>query len=369
MFEDFKVPTELVPSDPRFASGPSLVPMKYVKSLYETGPTLLGTSHRKPGVKNLVKSVQEGIAEYFNIPKGYEVVVGNGGATFLWDMMGLGMCNEKSVHYTCGEFSTKWFKAHDKIPWIEAKNVKVEYGEGINPVEVDGYDMTCCTLNETSTGVQLSELTKTSDKSILAMDATSGAGQIACDLSKVDIFYFSPQKVFSSEGGTWFAVMSPKAIERVLNINESDRYFPVIMDWKLAIDNSRKNQTYNTPSISTLYYMNEQLKVMNKLGYDKICSMAEEKAKLIYGWAESKEYLNPYVKDSAFRSRAVATIDVDEKLPVDGLIKTLREQNAVYGIDAYRKLGRNQFRISMFHNILIEDLDKVTKILSLALEA
>lgn len=370
MFENFNCPDELRPTDPRFGSGPSLVPVEHLKNLAETGMHLMGTSHRKSAVKNLVKEVQDGLREYFNLPADYQVVLGNGGATFLWDMIATGMVEKSSLHYTCGEFSTKWYKAHSKVPWIEATQEKVDFGQGINSEIKSGYDMICCTLNETSTGVMMNAVpSNVPDDVIFACDATSGAGQINIDVSKFDLFYFSPQKVFASEGGLFVAFMSPKAIERTKKIAATDRYIPEVMTWSLAIDNSEKNQTYNTPAISTLFLLNEQVKLMNELGYKKVCEMADAKAKLVYDWAESKDYLSPYIKDAAFRSTAVATIDVDESRPVDDLIAKLRKDKVVYDIDAYRKLGRNQFRISLFHNITIENLEKLTKLLSKALES
>ncbi len=370
MFENFEVPKELIPSDPRFGSGPALIPTKHIKSMAETGTKLFGTSHRQPEVKKLVKEVQEGMRTYFTIPKDYEVVLGNGGATFLWDMIGTGMVEKSSSHFVCGEFSSKWHQAHKNIPWIEALENKVEFGQGINPENTPNADTICCTLNETSTGVQLSSLCEVDDKTILAVDATSGAGQIACDISKTDFFYLSPQKVFSGEGGLFISFMSPKAMARVEKIGkDSSRYRPIIMDWSLAIDNSTKNQTYNTPGVCGLYLINETLKEMNTKGFEAVALEAKKKADLLYGWAESKEYLSPYVVDAKFRSHAVATINVDEKIPVDGLIKRLRDLNIVYDIDAYRKLGKNQFRISMFYNVKYADLEKLTKLISTAIES
>ncbi len=370
MFENFTVPKELIPSDPRFGSGPALIPVKHLNSMAETGTKLFGTSHRQSAVRNLVKEVQEGMRNYFNLPKDYEVVLGNGGATFLWDMIGTGMVQKKSTHYVCGEFSQKWYKAHKNIPWIEAVEKKVDFGKGINPQNDRDSDIICTTLNETSTGVQLSSLCEVDDSTLLAVDATSGAGQVPCDISKTDFFYLSPQKVFSGEGGLFISFMSPKAIERTEKIAaDSSRYRPIIMDWKQAIDNSKKNQTYNTPGICGIYLINETLKEMNALGYDKVCELAQKKAQLVYGWAESKDYLSCYIQEKEFRSQAVATIDVDEKIPVDDLIKKLRADNIVYDIDAYRKLGRNQFRISLFHNVKYEDLEKLTKLISFAIES
>lgn len=371
MFENFKVPKELIPSDPRFGVGPSLIPTEAVQNLANTGSKLLGTSHRKMPVRNLVKEVQDGIKTYFNLPSDYEVVLGNGGATFLWDMIGLGLVEKSSSHFICGEFSDKWYRAHNIIPWIKATPVKVEFGEGINPVEEPGHDLICCTLNETSTGVQLSNIpTLKNPETLLGVDATSGAGQIKADFKKIDLYYFSPQKVFASEGGFYVSIMSPKAIARAENIaKDKSRFIPESMKWSNAIENSRNNQTYNTPAISTIFFLNEQIKLMNKLGEDKVIAEAKRKAKLMYGWAEEKSYLSPFVKNSEFRSDAVATIDIDSKYNVDDLTKMLREQNVAVDIDGYRKLNRNQLRIALFHNVSYENLEKLTKIISLAIES
>ncbi|HXH76755.1 MAG TPA: aminotransferase class V-fold PLP-dependent enzyme [Bacteriovoracaceae bacterium] len=371
MFENFKVPKELIPSDPRFGVGPSLVPVAALEKLAQTGHKLLGNSHRKNAVKNLVKEVQEGIKTYFNLPAGYEVVLGNGGATLLWDMIGLGMVEKSSLHYVTGEFSDKWFRSHKLIPWIQAKEVKVEFGQGVNPREEAGHDFICCTLNETSTGVMVSNIPKMKDSNVLlGVDATSGAGQIKVDFNNVDVYYFSPQKVFASEGGLYVAILSPKAIERTLKIAaDKTRYVPEFLKWSLAIENSRANQTYNTPAISTLFFMNEQIKLMNQLGEGKVLEEAQRKARLMYNWAESKPYLKPYIQDAQFRSQSVATIDVDDKFNTEDLSKVLRAQNVAYDIDSYRKLGRNQFRVSLFHNVSYDNLEKLTKIISLAIES
>lgn len=370
MFENFKVPQELIPSDPRFGVGPSLIPTEAVRNLADTGTSLLGTSHRKMPVRNLVKEAQEGIRSYFNLPSDYEVVLGNGGATFLWDMIGLGLVEKSSLHFICGEFSDKWYRAHNIIPWISAKPVKVEFGQGINPTEEPGHDLICCTLNETSTGVQLSDMPVLRNKeTLMGVDATSGAGQIKADFSKIDLYYFSPQKVFASEGGLYVSIMSPKAIERAEKIaKDKGRFIPESMKWANAIENSRNNQTYNTPAISTIFFLNEQVKLMNKLGEEKVIAEAKRKADLVYGWAEEKSYLSPFINNKAFRSQAVATIDIDSRYNVDDLTKVLREQNVAVDIDGYRKLNRNQLRISMFHNVTYENLEKLTKIISLAIE-
>ncbi len=369
MFENLSIPSSLIPDDPRFGVGPSLIPTEYVKRLSSTGVKLLGTSHRKPAVKNLVKEVQDGLIEYFELTD-HDVILGNGGATFLWDMIGLGLTEKCSKHHVCGEFSNKWHAAHSKIPWIETCLEKVEYGQGLITSNSDKCDLIALTLNETSTGVQMKSVPANDDSTIICMDATSGAGQIECTHKNVDFYYFSPQKIFAGEGGLFIGFLSPKAKERALKIQQDEkRYIPTIMDWKLAIDNSKKNQTYNTPSVSNLFFINQQLKDMNKLGRAAINEMAQKKAKHIYDWAESKEYLSCFIKDDAYRSRSVATIDVDEKIPVSELTQKLRDENVIYDIDSYRKLGRNQFRISMFHNVSLENLEKLTQLLSHSIES
>jgi phosphoserine aminotransferase len=370
MFDSLEIPKNMIPTDPRFGSGPSLVPVEFLEALAKTGTEFMGTSHRKPVVKNVVKEIQEGLVKYFNLPSDYLVVMGNGGATLLFDMIGLGIVEKKITHFTCGEFSEKWYKSSKLIPWIEASQNAVEFGKGINGKAVAGSDVIAVTLNETSTGVQLSALPVVDDNTILAVDATSGGGQCPCDLSKVDIFFFAPQKVFASDGGLWIAIMSPKALARAKKIaGDKSRYVPDIMSWTHAITNSEANQTYNTPALATLFIMNEQVKRMNSLGYAEVQNLAKKKANLLYGWAESKPYLSCFIQEKEFRSVAVATIDVDSKVNVDDVIKFLEKKKMVYGIDGYRKLGRNQFRISMFHNISFENLEKLTNLLSHMIES
>lgn len=371
MFEKFEVPNYLLPSDPRFGCGPSVIPMETVHKLAQSGVSLLGTSHRQRGVKGLVKSIQEGLQEYFKLPEDYEVILGNGGATLLWDMMATGMAEGKTFHYVNGEFSGKWHKAHLNAPWLDVQGEFVEYGQGFEVKKQKDCDMICCTLNETSTGAMTSSIPKKRDRgSLLAIDATSGAGQIPLDMNAIDFYYFSSQKVFASEGGLFIGFMSPEAIERVLTIEAArKRYIPAIMNWKTTLDNSRKNQTYNTPSVSTLFFLNEQIRIMNKVGEREVSRQAEEKASHIYGWAESKEYLSPFIKEDKYRSRSVATIDLHERFSAKDLAGRLRELGAVVDIEAYRKLGRNQLRISLFYNVSLENLQKLTEIISLAIES
>ena len=370
MFENFQVPQELKPSDPRFGCGPSKIPVEHIEALAKTGFKILGTSHRQSTIKNLVKELQDGLKTYFKMPADYQVVLGNGGATLLFDMIALGVVKKKTAHFTCGEFSQKWFLSSKNVPWISSEEFKCEMGTGIDAHMVPGADTVCFTLNETSTGVQNTVVPTVPSDVVLCCDATSGAGQVPCDVSKIDIFFFSPQKVFASDGGLWCALMSPKAIARCTEIRaDKTRFIPPIMDWSHAIDNSSKNQTYNTPALSTIFLFNEQVKKMNLLGYSKVVEMAQKKSDLLYGWAEKNSYLSVYVKEKKYRSICVGCVDVIDKVLVDDLLKKLRTEKAVLDIDGYRKLGRNQFRISMFHNITIEDMDKLTRLLSKAIES
>lgn len=368
MFENLEFPLELKPSDPRFGVGPTLVNTEFIFRLGGTGAELLGTSHRRPAVVNLCKEMQQGMRKYFNLPSDYSVVVGNGGASFLFDMIGLGLVKNSSIHFTCGEFSQKWYRAHKKIPWLTVEEKAVSYGEGINPGNDNDFDMICATLNETSTGVQINSLPEVGEDTLLAIDATSGAGQIPVDMKKVDVYFFSAQKVFAGEGGFFVCFLSPKARKRALELSSREEYIPQIMDWKYAIETSDKHQTFNTPSIGTIFLLNEQVKAMNGLGEAEVARQAQQKADFIYAWAESKDYLSPFIKQKDFRSTSVATIDLDEKYSAADLCARLRELGWVYDIEPYRKLGRNQFRISLFHNVSLENLEKLTKLIDFAIK-
>ena len=369
MFEKFNIPSSLMPSDARFGVGPSKIPKAFVESLAKVSPEYLGTSHRRPNVVKIYQDLIDGIKAYFNLPKDHEIIMGNGGATFLFDMIGLGLVRKSSLHYTCGEFSNKWLKAHSKIPWIETTNIAAKFGEGVTFTQHGEVDMVCATLNETSTGVMLDKLPEVSGDTLLAIDATSGAGQIKIDFEKVDVYFFSAQKIFAGEGGFYIAILSPKAIKRALELDSREEYIPEIMRWSYAIDKSRLGQTFNTPSLSTGFYLNEQLKLMNKLGEDEVIHQAKQKVELIADWVSSKDYLEHYVGEVNIRSHSVATVNVNSKYSADDLCQRLRELKVAYDIEGYRKLGLNQLRISLFHNVDFDDLEKLTKIISLAIES
>ena len=363
-------PSPQCPLDPRFGVGPSRIPLEHLKALAETGYDLMGTGHRKQAAKDLVKSVQEGLARYFRLPSSHRVVLGNGGATLLFDAIGLGMVKKTITHFICGEFSNKWYKSSQAIPWIEATPVQKDFGEGVTPHMPGESDTVAVTLNETSTGVMIDQLPNPGKDILLCLDATSGAGQIPWDVEKVDIAFFSPQKVFASEGGLFVAILSPKAVERAQEIAaDSSRYIPPFMSWITALDNSRKHQTYTTPALATLFLLDKQIGSMNRIGAEKVFEESRRKAELVYGWANEKDYLSCYIREKSYRSLSVATIDVDDQIDVPALLKHLTEKKQVYDIDAYRKLGRNQFRISLFHNIDYSELEKLTWLLGHLIES
>lgn len=364
------IPREFIPDDPRFGSGPSLIPPHFMKKLADTGVELLGTSHRKPAVKNLVGEVITGIKKYFSVPEDYVVVLGNGGATHLFDMIALGLVAEKAVHFTSGEFSQKWFKASQKVPWITAQEINVPYGQGITPTKQEDADLLCATLNETSTGVMIPQINDwRGENTLVAMDATSGGGQIACDLNLIDCFFFSPQKVMASEGGMWYAILSPRAVARIKALeSDSTRYVPTVMDWGKALTNSLKNQTYNTPCVSALFFLNEQLKAMNALGFSQVKEQGIQKAQHLYQWAQEKSYLHPFVSEESYRSYAVATINLSDEYSAEEIAGALRQEGVAYDLEGYRKIGQNQFRFGLFPNVSLENIKKITQIISYLIE-
>ena len=373
MLKNLRIPTHLIPTDPRFGVGPSLIPLEHIKKLYDQGPHYMGTGHRTAPFKDIVQSVRDKISRYFQLPEDYTVLMGNGGATFLFDMIGLGLVRESSVHYTCGEFSNKWYKAHKNIPWIKTEKVSVDYGMGITPTEetCGDADFMACTLAETSTGAMIDHLPNIQGRDILlGVDATGGAGQCPCDVSKVDVFFFSPQKVFASDGGLFVCILSPKARARAEEIDQNvGRYVPHMMNWKTCLEHSEKNQTYTTSSLATVFLLNEQLKQLISFGgYEKVQEYARKKVKLLNEWIAKKDYLHHYIQEEKYRSLCVCTIDVDEKYNVSLILNFLKRQRLVYNINSYRKLNRNQFRVAFFHNITFENLQKLTKLLSFLIE-
>ncbi|KQY56820.1 phosphoserine transaminase [Nocardioides sp. Root140] len=360
---DIQIPADLLPADGRFGAGPSKIQTSHLEALAATGDKLLGTSHRQAPVKNTVGRVREGLAALFDMPEGHEVVLGNGGATAFWDIATFGLIREKSQHLTFGEFSSKFAKAAKQAPWLADPSV-IEAPTGSRPdaVAEDGIDVYAWAHNETSTAVMAPVVRPAgaADDVLVLVDATSGAGGLPVDLNEVDAYYFAPQKCFASDGGLWISIMSPAALERAASIAASGRHIPAFFDLPTAIDNSAKNQTYNTPSVATLFLMAEQLDWMNANGGLKgMVERTTASSDALYGWAERTAYTTPYVENPDHRSLVIGTIDFDDAIDAAAIAATLRA-NGVVDTEPYRKLGRNQLRIAMYPAVDPSDVEKLT---------
>jgi phosphoserine aminotransferase len=357
---DLTIPADLLPADGRFGCGPSKVRPEAVARLAEVADGLLGTSHRKPGVKREVQRLQEGLAGLFGAPDGHEVLVSVGGATAFWDAAAFGLVERRARHYVFGEFSSKFAKATAAAPWLEAPDV-VEAEPGSRPLAAatSGVDVQAYTHNETSTGVM--QPPQRLDDALVLVDATSGAAGLPVDLADTDAYYFSLQKGLASEGGLVVAFLSPAAVERIERIASSDRYVPTFLDLATALDNSRKHQTYNTPSVSTVFLAAEQVDWLRTTfgDLDGVVDAQRAKADHVYGWAEDRSWATPFVADPDARSLVVATVDLDGAISADDVNAVLRS-NGVLDTDAYRKLGRNQLRVGMFPAVEAADLEAYT---------
>ena len=356
------IPADLLPVDGRFGSGPSKVRPEQVEALAAIGRTVLGTSHRQAPVKNLVKEVREGLAEFFSLPEGYEVVLGNGGATAFWDIAAFGLVRERSQHLTFGEFSSKFASVTKKAPFLgEPTVIASDPGSLPTPKAEVGVDVYAWAHNETSTGVMapVQRVDGADDDALVLVDATSGAGGLPVDVSQADVYYFAPQKSFASDGGLWLALFSPAAIARVEEISASGRWVPDFFSLPTAIDNSRLNQTYNTPAVATLALLANQVQWLNgNGGLDWATARTADSSGRLYTWAEASEYATPYVTDPAHRSQVVATIDFDDAIDASAIAKTLRA-NGVVDVEPYRKLGRNQLRVACFPAVEPDDVSKL----------
>ncbi|MGP5615165.1 phosphoserine transaminase [Corynebacterium variabile] len=365
------LPENLLPSDGRFGCGPSKVRPAQIDAIVAGGTDIIGTSHRQPAVKEVVGSVRSGLADLFNLPEGYEIITSLGGATAFWDAASFGLIREKSAHLTYGEFSGKFATVSKKAPWLAEPEIHAfEPGTAPAASELDGTDadLVGWAHNETSTGAMVAVKRPATD-ALVAVDATSGAGGLPVDITETDVYYFSPQKCFASDGGLWFAAFSPAALERVEEIAASDRYIPAFLDLKTAVDNSRKNQTYNTPAVATLLMMDSQVKWMNENGgLEGMVERTTESSSILYNWAEGRSETTPFVADADSRSLVVGTIDFDDAVDADVIAKTLRA-NGVLDTEPYRKLGRNQLRIGMFPAIEPEDIRTLTKAIDYILDA
>ena len=355
------LPQELIPNDGRFGCGPSKVRPAQLQAIADSA-AIMGTSHRQAGVKDVVGSVREGLSELFSLPEGHEIVLSLGGATAFWDAASFGLIRNKSAHLTYGEFSGKFATVSKKAPWLDAPEIiEAEPGTAPSPSQLDNADadVVAWAHNETSTGAMV-DVARPAGDALVLIDATSGAGGLPVDIAQTDAYYFSPQKCFASDGGLWLAAFSPAAIERVEEIAATDRYIPAFLDLKTAVDNSRKNQTYNTPAVSTLVMLDNQVKWMNDNGgLDGMVKRTTESSSHLYSWAENRDGANPFVTPASARSLVVGTIDFDESIDAAQIAKILRA-NGILDTEPYRKLGRNQLRIGMFPAIDPEDIKKLT---------
>ena len=363
MTDTITIPDHLKPADGRFGAGPSKVRVEALQALAATGTSLLGTSHRQAPVKNLVGRVREGISSLFSLPEGYEVVLGNGGATAFWDIATFGLIRERSQHLSFGEFSSKFATAAKKAPFLgDPSIITSEPGTRPVPQAEAGIDAYAWAHNETSTGVMapVKRVEGADDDALVLIDATSAAGGLPVDIREVDVYYFAPQKNFSSDGGLWIAVMSPAALERVAEIAATDRWVPAFLDLPTAIDNSTKNQTYNTPSLATLFLLEQQLEWLNgQGGLDFAVRRTTDSSNRLYTWADKTPYTTPYVQNPDERSLVIGTIDFDESVDAAAVAKTLRA-NGIVDVEPYRKLGRNQLRVAMFPAIDPDDVEALT---------
>ncbi|GAA2202420.1 phosphoserine transaminase [Sinomonas flava] len=359
-----QIPAELLPSDGRFGAGPSKVRREQVDAIAAAGEKLLGTSHRQAPVKNLVGSVREGLKQFFSAPEGYEVVLGVGGSTAFWDVASFGLVRAKAQHLSFGEFGSKFAKATDKAPFLERSSIITsEPGTRPSPKAEAGVDVYAWPQNETSTGVAapVKRVEGADAGSLVVIDATSAAGGLAVDVSESDVYYFAPQKNFASDGGLWLALFSPAALERAEEIKASGRWIPDFLDLKTAIDNSKLNQTYNTPSLTTLVGLNAQVEWLNgQGGLDWAAKRTADSAGRVYSWAEASAFATPFVADPEERSNVIATVDFDDSVDAAQVAKVLRA-NGIVDTEPYRKLGRNQLRIATFVAIEPDDVTKLTQ--------
>ena len=367
------LPADLLPHDGRFGCGPSKVRPAQIEAITAGADSIIGTSHRQPAVKDLVGSIREGLCDLFSLPEGYEIVLSLGGATAFWDAATFGLIEKKSAHLSFGEFSSKFAKAADKAPWLDTPLVtEAEVGTAPDPAtaDADGADVIAWAHNETSTGAMVPVARPHPDNSdqLVVVDATSGAGGLPVDMAEADVYYFSPQKCFASDGGLWLAAMSPAAIERIEKINSSDRFIPAFLNLQTAVDNSRKNQTYNTPAVATLLMLDNQVQWMNANGgLDGMVKRTTDNSTILYTWAESRAETTPFVTEPSARSLVVGAIDFDESVDAAAVAATLRA-NGILDVEPYRKLGRNQLRVGMFPAIDAEDITKLTKSIDYVLD-
>ncbi|WP_030162357.1 phosphoserine transaminase [Glycomyces sp. NRRL B-16210] len=361
MTDQITIPAALLPADGRFGAGPSKVPTEAISALSGLGRSVMGTSHRQKAVKSQVGRLRAGLADLFSLPEGYEVVLGVGGATAFWEVAVFGLVDDRAQAAAFGEFGAKFAKAVKIAPHLgEPTIVTGEPGSAAHLSYEDGVDMYATPHNETSTGVAVEVKRVAHDGALMLHDATSAAAGLAVDLRESDAYYFAPQKGLASDGGLWIAILSPAAIERSMRIAASGRYIPAFLDLKTAIDNSRKDQTYNTPAVATVVLAAEQVDALNAAGgLDAAAKRCAESAGTLYSWAEARDFAAPFVTDPALRSNVVATIDF-EGVDASEIAKVLRA-NGVVDTEPYRKLGRNQLRVATYPAVDPADTAKLTE--------
>jgi phosphoserine aminotransferase len=357
------IPAQLRPKDGRFGSGPAKIRPEQLAALADSGATYLGTSHRQPPVRSLVQRIRGGLAELFSLPADYTVALGNGGTSAFWDMATAGLIREHSQHLSFGEFSARFAALAGRAPWLSEPTV-VESAPGTHPApwpepQADTYALT---HNETSTGVAMPvrRVPGAGPGSLIVVDATSAAGGLAVRAGEFDVYYFAPQKGFGSDGGLWIALMSPAAVERVHAIAASGRYMPDFLSLRIALENSAKDQTYNTPAVTTLFLLADQIEwMLDHGGLPWTTARTARSAAILYTWAEKAAFADPFVADPAQRSQVVGTVDVTGGLSADDIAASLRA-NGIVDTESYRKLGRNQLRIGMFPAVDPADVEALT---------
>ena len=357
------IPADLKPADGRFGCGPSKVRPEQLAALTTTAAGLFGTSHRQAPVKNLVGRVRDGLRQLFSAPDGYEVILGNGGATAFWDAAAFGLIDTRSLHLTYGEFSAKFASAVAANPFVgEPIVIKADPGSAPTPQSDPGVDVIAWAHNETSTGVSVGvRRPEGSGDALVLIDATSGAGGLPVDIAECDTYYFAPQKNFAGDGGLWLAVVSPAALARIEAIGKSGRWVPDFLSLPIAVDNSLKNQTYNTPAIGTLVLMAEQIDwMLGNGGLDWAVKRTADSSSRLYSWAEASAYATPFVTDPALRSQVVGTVDFTDEVDAAAVATVLRA-NGIVDTEPYRKLGRNQLRVGMFPAVEPDDVTALTR--------
>ncbi|MFW3170630.1 phosphoserine transaminase [Geodermatophilus sp. CPCC 206100] len=364
------IPADLLPADGRFGCGPSKVRPEALEALARSGASLLGTSHRQAPVKGLVRQVREGLTQLFDLPEGYEVVLGNGGSTAFWDAAVLGLIRERSAHGTYGEFSAKFASAVAEAPFLADPVIAAaDPGSLALPKAAAGVDVYAWAHNETSTGVMAPvQRPAGADDALVLIDATSAAGGLPVDVSQTDVYYFAPQKNFGGDGGLWIALMSRDALDRVAEIKASGRWIPGFLDLSIAVDNSGKDQTYNTPAVATLFLLADQIRWLLSLGgLSGAVARTQDSSTRLYGWAEQSQFATPFVADPDQRSYVVGTIDLDAAVDAAEVARVLRA-HGVLDVEPYRKLGRNQLRVGMFPAVDPDDVSALTACIDFVVE-